>query len=1196
MKEIITAAGEGAFTYLQCWRRDLLLAAVQASAVLQATVKEAYLRKEQRVSSETVRNLKHTRLHDPSEEVGATDASSNNEAYLSLPSEDLKSRCLASFIDRTGNAGTHQVVCLVCASEVFVVSTEEVALSDIPESHLLIPSVRHPAQRLTDGLLLHPSVVTVVDGLPHGHVCSWCLQDLRAHKLPKFALANGLWVGKIPSELAILTLPERLLIGLYFPVSFIVKLYPQKKGSRNWDTSAMNSGLRGNVSTYQLNTADVAAMVEGRLLPHTPDLLPATIGITIIGPQNLPARNLPPFLTVSRNRVKQALIFLKRENSLYSDISISDAHLDLLPVDPVVPPQLLDVVKHSSDTHLLDQEREGYVVEDDDEDDSGDAHGGAFQTHAVMQGDVEVEDHPLAVLDPGIVPLCANGVIDVEASHLSNQDIFAHALSNIGNAVSDSYAVSHGGFVNEYERRDSEGHRSSGSPENPNHLLGAFPHLFPYVLEVGKKAYHDHEQAFAQLTPADLLEASQEESKKQLFSNPTIRSLKHHLSAVRSKVMGTDESRTKVRSYIWGMTMMKNPPSLWITINPTDTHDPVAQVFAGEEIDLDKFDFQAILEELFGIRVDEKRHIIRHEGIFGTVESYIGTVEAQGAPTADTMKQQLQSSAFQAQVADYISSNIRDHHDDVTVDSLSSLPRKKCISYSRPLDPRRPDFAHERQAVESSLVRAVQIHKCGRGCLKVQKGHLLCKRRAPFPLADNAWVNVDGEWGPKRTYAFMNNWNPTILLATRSNHDCKLITNGSETKHISWYISSYAVKRQQHSSNASALLAKTLAYHKQLESHNHDLNQLNKRLLQRCANSLSREQEFSAPEVMCYLMDWEDRYISHHFETIHWSSVMSLLKKTFPMLVQKRPIATLSSEGQPSVIADKSKDEVEYAVLEVHDGVMEPVILVIFIDEVPEVTRHIMSNIQYFHDCSEKAREHAEQGSYVHSTTFAHTELGDNVDECDSVIEAEFPDAELEITEDEILRVSDGVFSTRELVYSEVAMNIAEEHGVFVDDLPDNVLRKPASNARNVDLENYEMWQDHIEKLEACDIGATDNLNGDVGAVQNIDSGANLMNFEEASSVSPIATHPLSSPDCPEYLNEDQRVAFTIVANHLADHLAGKNPPQLLMQLHGQGGTGKTKLIHAITDLSEEAFFILGPPFLQAKVFLIRIHGSRDPL
>lgn len=37
---------------------------------------------------------------------------------------------------------------------------------------------------------------------------------------------------------------------------------------------------------------------------------------------------------------------------------------------------------------------------------------------------------------------------------------------------------------------------------------------------------------------------------------------------------------------LWGQIKVA---SLWITINPCDLHDPIAQVFAGEHIDMDKF-------------------------------------------------------------------------------------------------------------------------------------------------------------------------------------------------------------------------------------------------------------------------------------------------------------------------------------------------------------------------------------------------------------------------------------------------------------------------------------------------------------------------------------------------------------------------------------------------------------------------------
>jgi hypothetical protein len=35
--------------------------------------------------------------------------------------------------------------------------------------------------------------------------------------------------------------------------------------------------------------------------------------------------------------------------------------------------------------------------------------------------------------------------------------------------------------------------------------------------------------------------------------------------------------------------------SLWITINPTDTHDPIAQVPAGQDINLDDLTIMQVL-------------------------------------------------------------------------------------------------------------------------------------------------------------------------------------------------------------------------------------------------------------------------------------------------------------------------------------------------------------------------------------------------------------------------------------------------------------------------------------------------------------------------------------------------------------------------------------------------------------------------
>ncbi|KAF8138853.1 hypothetical protein EV363DRAFT_1155163, partial [Boletus edulis] len=286
--------------------------------------------------------------------------------------------------------------------------------------------------------------------------------------------------------------------------------------------------------------------------------------------------------------------------------------------------------------------------------------------------------------------------------------MFTHAVQNLAR-TDERYVVRQGGFVNEYPRTDEAGHLQPGTVEDPNYFLGAFPCLFPYglggfevdrprklsyaehakwamryadrrfrldvqfvfqvfgimqkrqvaasaSLQIRKVDYQRNEEAIRRITTRDLVDAGKEEQERKPISNSAVKALKHHVSTVRAKVRGTDESRREIRSLIWGMTIFKSPPSLWITINLTDIHDPIAQVLTGAEIDLDSFDptsgpdtttrltriandpyaasrffhfiVRVVLSELFGIEGAGQHHgIKRKNGIFGQVEAYIGTVE-----------------------------------------------------------------------------------------------------------------------------------------------------------------------------------------------------------------------------------------------------------------------------------------------------------------------------------------------------------------------------------------------------------------------------------------------------------------------------------------------------------------------------------------------------------------------------------------
>lgn len=145
--------------------------------------------------------------------------------------------------------------------------------------------------------------------------------------MPKFVLANRMWIGCTPHELAFLTLPERILIAKFFPAAYIFKLYLKKKGAQFWDKLQMYSGLRGNISTYQLNQAQIASMIDGLIMPQHAEVLAATIGITFVGPRNMPERCMPDMFTVRSSHVKNALEWLKEHNPLFAHITISASRL-----------------------------------------------------------------------------------------------------------------------------------------------------------------------------------------------------------------------------------------------------------------------------------------------------------------------------------------------------------------------------------------------------------------------------------------------------------------------------------------------------------------------------------------------------------------------------------------------------------------------------------------------------------------------------------------------------------------------------------------------------------------------------------------------------------------------------------------------------------------------------------------------------
>ena len=466
--------------------------------------------------------------------------------------------------------------------------------------------------------------------------------------------------------------------------------------------------------------------------------------------------------------------------------------------------------------------------------------------------------------------------------------------------------------------------------------------LFSAKIHMRQDDFEADTDLLANLTLRDLQEAQIDENAHRLITNERVQSLRHHLYATSSHIMASGKMRASYRSQIWGTCLWLRPPSIWMTINPMDYEDPIAQIFAGENIDMDSFMnlmgpsansraknmaddpyasasffnfiIRTTLETLFGF-TSSKRQNESQIGVLGYVNGYFGVIEAQGrgslhvhmliwlknAPNSDEMLELLTQSHFRDKIATFIDHNIRTHLDGFDEEYVNGTNREPHISYSRPPDPRSENWKEEVEFVERKLARAHQVHVCKTStCLRKNKdGDMVCKRCAPWPLVERTIVHATGVLDLHRTYQFLNGYSPAILVCLRCNNDIKMVIYGKETKTIGGYLTNYQNKDPSKSYNLSALLCSALTYHQSHSPHLESLRDQNRLLIYRCFNVLNREAELSGPQVMTYLMNWGDRFVSHQYVSVYWCQLANALKQVYPHL----------RVGGREVIEDDNEDD-----------------------------------------------------------------------------------------------------------------------------------------------------------------------------------------------------------------------------------------------------------------------------------------------
>ncbi|RDX45514.1 hypothetical protein OH76DRAFT_1357752 [Lentinus brumalis] len=212
------------------------------------------------------------------------------------------------------------------------------------DRNLLVPDTpitRVERRCASDHILSQPGSVL----LPHcNDICVECMDNLQTGKLPADSLANGLWIGEVPSELQGLSWTENMLISRVKHNYCIVKVH----------LSGM-SKMKANVVSHSLPMAKVY-----QALPPTREELSKVLAFMYIGP-NVPTQKefqRTPLL-VRRNKVAMALEWLKLNHADYADLEILYKNLSEYP--PLV-------VVNFTQSMGSNKDPESTAVNDDEED------------------------------------------------------------------------------------------------------------------------------------------------------------------------------------------------------------------------------------------------------------------------------------------------------------------------------------------------------------------------------------------------------------------------------------------------------------------------------------------------------------------------------------------------------------------------------------------------------------------------------------------------------------------------------------------------------------------------------------------------------------------------------------------------------------------------------------------------------------
>ena len=562
------------------------------------------------------------------------------------PSEALIEDIVNGFISDTSPASLEEAGCAVCGQLKRLSELSLLTESSCNLDMLAVPGVSRQ-ERFQAGDQIQDILGPIIDPRCK-HICCNCESILKKNKIPKNALANGLWIGVVPAELKDLSFAECMMIAHIRHNRCVVHV------------SSGRAKMVANVIMYSNPTVSVY-----HRLPPSQNEMKEVLAFVFTGstqPSDEDYKRTP--MLVRQEKVTQALEWLKLNHHDYCDLEISQENLASYPLSGV--PVSVNFKQSNSD--------------------ASNKLSSATSVH-----DNNVEDGT----EEGPCPFTVHGLTGDEYSKLSMEVLKMRALQHL---KSEGHSLGIG-----HEEKPQSMY------DNPQAYPQMFPWLFLYGYggiqqqrhkktlseSEHKKAllmYHDkrfqidlyfpivafnHEQLKAGTTGSFLLAKRQNFSgisqRLMTLNQRVLKELAERMSKgeyvrpetdqekacfeildsldhIGGHIKGSLTSKKYMRNEIWSLISFLGAPLWFITLSPADNRHPICLYFTDTG---EKFlpDLRSSAEcnrliasnpvaaaRFFDVMVRSFIHNILgvdsdHPGLYGETAGYYGTVEQQGRLT-----------------------------------------------------------------------------------------------------------------------------------------------------------------------------------------------------------------------------------------------------------------------------------------------------------------------------------------------------------------------------------------------------------------------------------------------------------------------------------------------------------------------------------------------------------------------------------